>query len=850
MKLSYDKLLLMPRASLFLVLILGMSSSLSGKNDTLSLHGTWQLKAEGKRKTIPAPVPGTVHEALLAADAIPHPYLKKNERKVRWIEKKNWIYQRSFPWTEGDEKEVWLHLEGIDTYASIILNGDTVLQAGNMFRSWKVPIRKYLRNGNNEIQIAFTSPLNRHQDLSPLEQFYTGTAGNDAGNHKVSVLTRKAQYQFGWDWGPRLVGAGIWRPIYLVREIDSTIEDYHFRVRELSDSIAHVDLSIAIKLHTEKTHQFQLVDTSTGDTLVQQWIEPGQEKLQVSFSLKSPRRWWVPPLGQPHLYQLELTLSQDGIPCDQRTTKLGLRTIELVQSPDSIGTSYFFKLNGVPFFAKGANMIPVDALQPGGQEDKYRRLLEDAHAVGMNMIRVWGGGIYPPDRFYDLCDSLGILVWQDLMFACGMYPANESFLANVEAEVREQQKRLGNHPSLALWCGNNEVAVGWNNWGWQSSLGISANDSTRMIQGYQQLFDTLIPSVLEEDPSIPYVPTSPLSNWGTLENFNHSSMHYWGVWHGGDLLQDYEKYVGRFMSEYGFQSFPAPATVRAYAPKSRQQRLKSKVQKAHQKSYIGNEEILRQMSGYYDPPTDFFDFIYKSQLTQREGMRIAIQAQRGSKKHCMGSLYWQLNDCWPGPSWSSIDYFGRWKAFHYALYELYHPIMIIPETTEDTLRIQLVNDFPDTLRGTIRLEFFDLNGTLIRMSHHHGIQLPGNGHFDWEYPLQSLLPPSQKELPPPEQRCLRIYWNSTDGTKRTQTNYYWVRPNELDIPTPKIKLELDQENRSLRITGKSFIKDLFLEAGPNVHFQENFFDLLPGEIKEIYFLGPLSDVESIQVHTL
>jgi beta-mannosidase len=417
--------------------------------------------------------------------------------------------------------------------------------------------------------------------------------------------------------------------------------------------------------------------------------------LVFDYEIKSPKLWWPNTWGEPNLYPINVSLIENENIIDQSEKKVGLRTVELVQEIDSIGQSFYFKVNGIPFFAKGANYIPQSNFLPSVSKEQYESLILDAKTANMNMLRVWGGGIYENDIFYDLCDEHGILVWQDFMFAGSMYPGDKAFVENVRQEVRDNIIRLRNHPCIALWNGNNEMDVAWFNWGWQKSFGWSAADSAKIRQDYEKIFHQLIPDQIRElDSDRFYTATSPLSNWGKPENFNRGSMHYWGVWHGQDNFEDYHKNVGRFMAEYGFQSFPSINTILKFAD-STDLNLNSDVMKWHQKSYVGNGLILKQIKRYFSEPLDFADFIEKSQQTQALAMQIAIDAHRLKKGHCWGTLFWQLNDSWPGPSWSARDVYGNHKNILKELPVLFAPIALIPKIKGENLEFFLVSDKPN-----------------------------------------------------------------------------------------------------------------------------------------------------------
>jgi beta-mannosidase len=676
-------------------------------NQRQALDINWQFGQAGKPEWLPATVPGVVQSDLIKLERIPHPWKGLNEKEIQWVENESWVYRSylKFDKKQLRRKNIDLIFEGLDTYAEVYLNNEKILSADNMFRSWRVNIKDYLKPDSNELRVVFKSPIEVNKPkLAALG--YELPAGSEQGPYKVSPFTRKAPYHFGWDWGPRILTVGIWKPVYIEYWDEVRIEDVNIIQKSLTEEKAVLTVQTTIKNATAVSKHFDL------------WINGNLEKIKLNAAteifeteivIDSPKLWWPVGWGEAHLYPISVKIEKKGIVIDSLQKNIGLRTVELLQEEDSTGTSFCFKINGHRLFAKGANYIPQSHFLAEVTQQDYDSLLSDVVSANMNMLRVWGGGIYESDYFYDLCDQKGILLWQDFMFAGSMYPGDSDFIANVDAEVTEQITRLRHHPSIVHWNGNNEMEVAWFNWGWQKSLGYSPQDSAKIWGDYQALFHQLIPNKIKElTANIPYTSTSPLSNWGKPENFNHGSMHYWGVWHGKDQFEDYQKNVGRFMSEYGFQSFPDMETIRYFATEGEQD-LESPTMQWHQKSYVGNGMILKHLLRYFSVPKDFPDFVAKSQATQAKGMQIAIDAHRRAKGHCWGTLYWQLNDCWPGPSWSSRDVFGRKKQLHKELAMLFAPITLLPKFEQDSLSVFLVSDFIDTvkIRAHVQLESAD-----------------------------------------------------------------------------------------------------------------------------------------------
>jgi beta-mannosidase len=802
----------------------------------IDLNGAWKFRQVGKTSWTKANIPSVVQLDLLNAGLIEDPFYGTNEEKITWIELENWEYQKDFEVSEDllQQETIELVFEGLDTYADVLVNGVSLLQSDNMFCTWRIDCKKQLKAGTNRLNVILKSPI-KEKEAAYQNLGYQLPAGNDAGSLKVSPFVRKAPYHFGWDWGPRIVTMGIWRPVHLEAYSFSQLQDVYFEQKEVNTERADISTHIQLELLPSKEETIQVIVKNGTEILAQEAINitQGTNTYQVDFSINNPNLWWCNGLGNAHLYEFTLEVLKGDQILHTVRKKVGLRKIELIQSPDSIGTSYYFKLNGRPVFMKGANYIPQDNLLPRVSKQDYNKTIQNAVAANMNMLRVWGGGIYESDYFYEQCDSAGILIWQDFMFACGMYPSDASFLANVQKEVQQNVRRLRNHACIALWCGNNEMEVAWNNWGWQKQFGYSPQDSTDIIQGYQTIFNKILPNELAKlNVQQAYVPTSPLSNWGTPENFKHKSMHYWGVWHGREPFENYRTNVGRFMSEYGFQSFPSMQTI-AYFADSSQWSLESVVMKHHQKSYIGNGMIEKHLETYYPKPSSFPEFVYLSQLTQAYGISLAIQSHRQSKGHCMGTLYWQLNDCWAGPSWSSVDYLGNWKALHYEVRNLYKEILIrAKQDANNQLQIDLVSDKMSLTKGALSLEVLNFDGTIISAIKEVNLVLPPNQEgLSLKYDFAHLLGEYN-----PKKAFVRLRFTSSSDIY--EQLYYFAAPKDLQLEKPNLETTLKaiKGGYELTLNSTTLIKHLFVQAGVEGNWTDNFFDLLPNESKTIVLI--------------
>ena len=675
---------------LLLALFNVVFSSTGYSENIILLDKGWRFKNVTADQWNPATVPGVVHLDLFDNGIIKDPYEGNNEITQRWIEFEDWEYSTTII---ADEKllqqaHVELVFEGLDTYTTILLNGIEILVTDNMFREWTVELKPHLNLGNNELTVIFHSPLNlnkKNVENSPYEL----PAANETVYLKVSPYTRKAAYHFGWDWGPRFVTSGIWRPVYLKTWNTLKVNDITYTTAKVSSNEWQIDFDFEIEYDLDQagSYDLRIVDKNYKIQLTK-----GINLIKQSVQLNNFAYWNPKDYGNQWQWEGDFMISTAFTLLAKGNLKAAFREIELVNGPDSIGTSFYFKVNGKPFYAKGANYIPQDLFLPRVDSARYEKLIQQAVDANINMIRVWGGGIYESDYFYDLCDEHGILVWQDFMFANSMYPNDPSFIDNITAEVEYNVKRLRNHPCIALWCGNNEIEVAWENWGWQKQYGYSKEDETEIWNTYTSIFHELIPQTLEKlSPNIDYVPTSPLSNWGKPENFNHSSMHYWGVWHGKEPIENFAKNVGRFIAEYGYQSFPNYATL-ANVIKEADLNLVSEVMKNRQKSYIGNGIIQKNVIKYAYEEVDFEEWVELTQLVQAHAYGYAIRQHRIQTPHCMGTLFWQLNDCWPGPSWSVIDYYGNEKGAYSEVQDHYKPIIASCEMDGNNLVATLVSD--------------------------------------------------------------------------------------------------------------------------------------------------------------
>lgn len=690
----------MKKYSLLLLVLLLIACNQQVPQKSTLLKSNWKFSQVGDSIWYPAKVPGVVQTDLLKNQLIDNPFWETNELKLQWIETQDWQYRTRFNLSNQQLKQehIEIEFEGLDTYAEVFLNGTKIISANNMFRTWKANIKSLVKADNNLLEVNFTSPINYNREQIK-NYHYQLPSGNETVPLKVSPFTRKAAYQFGWDFGPRFVTSGIWKNININTWHQARIADIFIQTDSISLNKAYLTYHLDFDIQNSEKENYTI---EINDMVIKTYLSKAVNQMTFKKVIDNPQLWWPNGSGKPHLYQSVIKLKKGSELLAEKKQTYGIRTVTLIQENDSIGESFYFKINGKPLFIKGANYIPQDVFLPNVTDENYRKLIAKVVKLNMNMIRVWGGGIYEKDLFYDLCDQNGILVWQDFMFAGSLYPNTSEFLDNVKQEVTENIIRLRQHPSVALWCGNNEIEVAWKNWGWQRQYGYSPKDSVLLWHQYQNLFQKLIPTTLKSlDTTANYVSTTPLSNWGTPKNFNYGSMHYWGVWHGREPFKNFKNNVGRFMVEYGFQSFPSMKTIKTFAVDSSLY-LQSKTMLNRQKSYIGNGLLTTHINRWFDEPKSFADFVYKSQQTQAIAMQIAIQSHRLQSPHNMGTLFWQLNDCWPGPSWSVIDYYGNEKLAFNTVAENYKSLIVVLDS--DKNEVEILSDNKERFKGKLILK--------------------------------------------------------------------------------------------------------------------------------------------------
>ncbi|MFA9377451.1 MAG: glycoside hydrolase family 2 protein [Lachnotalea sp.] len=651
----------------------------------------FKMRVVGNDEWIPAKVPGSVYGDLLDNKKMEDPYWRDNELKALELMEEEFEYVGVFDVSNlmMQQEKIFLHFDGLDTLADIELNNTYLGYVNNMHRVWEFEVSDIVKEKENELRIVFHSPTEYIK-----EEYQKEAIGGSEDAMRGFPKIRKAHCMFGWDWGPRLPDAGIWRKISLVGVTNARLDNVYITQNHKQEGV-YLDFHVAIKKNSDdlvlafKEDKLQLAKDNYSYRVT--IIEPSQEGTSMvatyedtlsNILIENPKLWWPNGYGEQYLYRIKVELLKDGEVLDEWDKRLGLRTLTMNREKDEFGESFAHEVNGIQIFAMGADYIPEDNLLSRCSPNRTRELLEQCRAANYNVIRVWGGGYYPDESFWDACDELGLVVWQDFMFACAVYDLTEEFEANIRQEFIDNIRRIRHHASLGLWCGNNEMEMFVDIGAWNCTLKQKAD--------YIKMYEYILPKILkEEDPQSFYWPASP-SSGGSFDNpndENRGDVHYWDVWHGNKPITEYRKFYFRYVSEFGFQSFPSLKTVGTYTEKE-DRNIFSYVMEKHQRNSSANGKIMNYMEQTFLYPTDFDTLLYASQLLQAEAIRYGVEHFRRNRGRCMGTVVWQLNDCWPVASWSSIDYYGRWKALHYYEKRFFAPLMISCEEegilTQDT----------------------------------------------------------------------------------------------------------------------------------------------------------------------
>ncbi len=812
------------------------AQSKGARNMELALDQGWQFRqipaGNGADETgwLPAKVPGDVHLDLLANKRIPDPFYRDNEAGLQWIERESWEYRLNFDATPAllGRSNIDLVFDGLDASAEVYVNDALVLNADNSFRTWRIPLKAHLHVGNNVLRVVFPSPI------QAAEKVAAGDPWQPRTKTAAKTYIRKAAYEYGWDWGPKFVTSGIWRPARIEAWDKARIDGFAIRQRDVSKEVARLDAEVEVEASSAGSAKItvQYLDAGKPITLSSNAsLHSGANTIDIPVEIQQPKLWYPAGYGDQPLYEFTAQLDSGAGLSDERKIKTGLRSIVLRRQLDQWGRSFELVVNGIPVFAKGADVIPFDSFPNRVTTADYRRILESARDANMNMIRHWGGGYYETDEFYQICDELGIMVWQDFMFGNDWQPGTYAFKQNIEAEANDQVRRLRNHPSIVLWCGNNETEEALD---WGPRAGLPADVKFQMWQDYLTEFSGILNRVVAQlEPEIPYWPSSPSSDYEELnDHYQSGDAHIWDVWHGRVPFATYETHHPRFATEYGFQSFPEMKTVEAFTQPEDRTSIFTPVMLSHQKNDEGNSIIHDYLLRDYFEPKDFASFLYVSQVQQAEGIKIGAEHFRRERPETMGSIFWQLNDCWPVASWSSIDYYGRWKALQYYARRFYAPILVSPHVEEGALKVYIVSDKTAPRPATLRVRLMDFDGkVLLEDSHQVSVDpLSSKVYLDW--PLVKLT-----EAGASDTSRVFIVADLTEGATEISRNLTYLAPTkEVHLKPASLDVQTTAAGASLkiRITSPVLARSVYLSFGDlDAQISDNYFNLLPGETREI-----------------
>ncbi|MGA1803529.1 beta-mannosidase [Rhizobium sp. HT1-10] len=785
----------------------------------LDLAGSWRLTSPGSDHDVAMAVPGDVHSALQAAGVIADPYVGRNEEVVQWVAHRDWVLQRDFV-VDDIDGDWYLDLDYLDTVATVFVNDVVVLEADNCFRRYRPDISKALRPGQNSIRILLHSSIATGAALQEKQPFYIPY---HPGNSPIANgnMLRKPQSHFGWDWNIAIAPLGLYGTITLNRLETARIESV--TTRQVHNDDGTIDLLVTTTLYASRQGVAQLFLALDAERLrLDCGVAAGETVITHVFHIEQPRLWWPAGSGEQALYELSVETGIEVV-----TRQIGLRTVELITDKDEAGSRFAFRVNGREIFCRGANWIPADALFSRSSREKTEDLLQSAADVHMNMIRVWGGGFYEADWFYDICDRLGLMVWQDFMFACNLYPSTGDFLDNVAVEVSYQVKRLASHPSIALWCGDNEI-VGALTW-----FDESRKDRDRYLVSYDRLNRTIEQAMKQAAPDAIWWPSSPASGYLDFGDAWHADgsgdMHYWSVWHENKSFDNYRSVRPRFCSEFGFQSYTSLPVIQTYA-EPKDMNVASPVMELHQKNAGGNERIAATMFRYFRFPKDFANFVYLSQIQQALAIRTAVDYWRSLKPHCMGTIYWQLNDTWPVASWSSLDYGGRWKAMHYMVRRFFQPVAVaaIPSEDNASIRMSVVNDTLDEVSVDLALHIITMSGEVRPLTTVQAICGPDAAVVATEIRADAI-----------PAGCL-LGWTFTASNGMGGQGHHVIgtyKALELEPSGLSVRREEREEDGTveLTVTASGLALLVMIESATDGRYSDNAFDLTAGETRRIVF---------------
>ncbi len=835
-----------------LLLTCTASAALAAPRDAQPLTTGWQARIDPADTTaakahpkaarwFAARVPGSVQQDLIAVGQVPDPYVGLNEAQIQWVGLTDWQYRRTLTVTPAMLARDHLDLvfDGLDTFAQVSVNGVKLAATDNAHRRWRVAVKDVVKPGENEIVIAFRSPIKAVQPMvlatpHSLPGEYDSMFGDEPKGKQTSPYIRKPKYHWGWDWGPRIVTMGPWRDVRLEAWDDARVDALRVTQQTLAATEARLSAELDVIADAEGRHPIRIaVTTPDGRTLTTTdtvTLVKGANHLSLPVTIADPKRWFPVGYGAQPLYRVTATLIDgQGAALDTAARSTGLRTVELMRDKDAIGRGFGIRVNGIPIFAKGANLIPFDMFPARVPESQIAQVLGSARDANMNMIRVWGGGYYLDDAFYDIADRMGLMVWQDFMFGGAITPYDRDFRENVRIEAEEQVDRLQAHPSIVLWAGNNEVLSGWEGWSDRTAFkkAVGADEQEKVGVGMAILFDRVLRDAAERrDPDAVYWPGSPSANYeGKPDQDFDGDRHYWDVWGGKKPIEAYLDSCPRFMSEYGLQAMPDMKTIRAFA-KPGDLSATSPVMKSHQKFLKGegNDRLLFYIEQNYRTPRDFAEFVYLSQVMQAEGIALAALHHRACRPVTMGSLYWQLNDVWPGASWSSVDYYGRWKALNYHARRFFSALAINAERKGATTTISTISDATVATPARWRVRTIDVGGRLLGDS----------GAPVTLAPLSATVAATLDDAalfrggdPRTTIAVVELLTGDTLVSRRIVTA---LPPKAMTLPDPGLSARWSDDGRTLTLTAKALARAVWIDfGGIDATLSDNSVDILPGE---------------------
>ena len=795
----------------------------------------WKMHQVGENSWFPASVPGTVYTDLLENGQMEDPFWKDNENKALALMEKDYEYETVFQCDElRKSKKVWLRFEGLDTIADVYVNEKHVGNAENMHRIWEYDVTDVLTDGDNTLRVYFHSPL---QYIKEAYAKQPTRGSEDAMDGFVHI--RKAHCMFGWDWGAHLPDAGMFRPVYLMGVEEGRIDSVRIhQIHEegkvsLEFSVLRnpaEDLKKEIPCGGDDGFTYNVQVTAPDGTVVTAVDSP------KNVEIANPQLWWPNGIGKQPLYEVSVTLYKDGKEVDVWTRKIGLRTMTMHLEPDEWGISFAHQVNGKDIFAMGADYIPEDHLLGRVNPGTTRKLLEQCKAANFNAVRVWGGGYYPEDWFYDICDELGLMVWQDFMFACAVYDLTPEFEANIRAEFVDNIKRLRHHASLGLWCGNNEMEQFVSEGNWVSK--------PSEVRDYLFMYERVIPEVLKQyDPDTFYWPASP-SSGGSFDDPrdpNRGDVHYWDVWHGNKPFSDYRNYFFRYASEFGFQSFPSMKTIETISDDPADWNIFSYIMEKHQRNAGANGKILNYLQQTYRYPTQFPVLLYASQMLQAEAIKYGVEHFRRNRGRCMGAIYWQLNDCWPVASWASIDYWGRWKALHYYAKRFFAPVMVSCEEQgwmtaaadmnrehfefEKSIRLNVTNETLNDKKVTVKWALRNADSSVVRQE-----------ETQVAVPALSSVWLDKVEFPEVDYFSQYVSYEAwEEGKCISEGTVIFSYPKYFRYLDPKLSYRV--EGDEIIVTAETYAKGVeILNENEDLILSDNYFDMNAGE-KRVKILG-------------